>query len=85
MQFVSTIRRLGLIAVAAVAIGATGACSRNHDVYDVSANQYRHWDSREDAAYRRWETERSMNHREYARRTTDEQRRYWEWRRNHQT
>ena len=85
MNLTSRVRRLAVIAFALAATGSVGACSHNHDVYDASANRYHHWDGREDAAYRRWEQERRMSHVEYARRSADEQRQYWEWRRDHQS
>lgn len=85
MLLASTVRRLALITLIAAAAGPAVACSHNRDVYDTTANTYRHWDGREDAAYRRWERERNMSHIEYSRRSTDEQRQYWEWRRDHRT
>jgi hypothetical protein len=72
-----------MILFAIAAAGSVGACSHNHDVYDASGNRHA-WNNREDAAYRRWEQERRMTHAEYSRRAAEEQRQYWEWRRNHQ-
>lgn len=85
MTIPSTARRFLVIATAVLATGSITACTHNGpDVYDTSSNRTRHWDRNESAAYVRWEQERRISHVEYSRRQAEEQRQYWEWRRDHQ-
>jgi hypothetical protein len=77
------IARLPIALAGMLAVGSIAACSRNRDVYDPASSTYHRWNSREDAAYRRWETDRQMTHLEYSRRAADEQRAYWTWRHDH--
>lgn len=60
-------------------------CAQNR--YYRANDPYYHdthrWNRDEDAAYRRWEAERHIEHREYRERQEAEQREYWEWRHAH--
>jgi hypothetical protein len=87
MRLLLLLRPAPLVTAAIVSMGSVAACSRNHDRYDPNTGYYdtvnndRHrWDTREDVAYRRWETQRNMQHADYPRRSADEQRAYWTWR-----
>jgi hypothetical protein len=78
------IRRARLIAVAGVlATASLGACTHRNNIYDPTYNDTHRWNAREDAAYRRWEAERRLQHDEYSRRAVDQQRAYWTWRHQH--
>jgi hypothetical protein len=83
MRLKLLLRGVPFLAAGVLASASVGACAHRNDIYDVGNNDYHRWDSREDAAYRRWEAERSVQHVEYARRTADEQRTYWTWRHAH--
>ncbi len=72
---------VGGLAVASAA--SISGCARPLSFYDpVYADTHR-WDSREDAAYRRWETERQLQHVEFQQRKEAEQRDFWRWRHDH--
>lgn len=72
------------LAAGIIATSAVGACSHPNYVYDEPYATQRVWDGREQAAYRRWEAERRMEHVEYQRRSAAERRAYWQWRHDHQ-
>jgi hypothetical protein len=77
------LRRAPWIAAGLIATASLGACSHNRDIYDSGFNDHHRWDSHEEAAYRRWEVERQMQHADYSRRSADDQRSYWAWRHQH--
>jgi len=66
----------------AASIATISGCARPSYYDSVYADTHR-WDSREDAAYRRWEAERQVQHIEFKTRREDEQREYWRWRHDH--
>lgn len=76
-------RSVPLVLATVLATGSIAACSRPNDYSDSVYGDRHRWDSREEAAYRRWEAERRFEHLEYARRTEAEQREYWTWRHAH--
>ena len=65
---------------------ATVGCAEHHyyRAYDPDDNQYHQWDNREQGYYRQWtvETHRDAD-RDYRRLSKDEQKQYWEWRKDH--
>jgi hypothetical protein len=77
------LRRAPFIVAAIVSTASIGACARGAYYDDPVFSDRHRWDSREDAAYRRWETERRIEHIEYSRRVVEEQRTYWTWRHSH--
>ncbi len=84
MRFSSRmLRRAPWLVAAVFATASVTACSHNRDIYDSGFNDHHRWDTREDAAYRRWETERQIQHVEYERRNDQDQRAYWTWRHQH--
>lgn len=84
MRSIWKARHVLMLAAGIMATSAVGACSHPNYVYDEPYATQRVWDGHEEAAYRRWETERQIQHMEYARRTAAEQRAYWTWRHDHQ-
>lgn len=76
-------RRAPFIVAAIFAFSSISACSHAREYYDPAYNDRHRWDSREETAYRRWETERHSEHVSYDRRNADEQRSYWTWRHAH--
>jgi len=66
----------------AASLATISGCARPSYYDSVYADTHR-WDSREDAAYRRWEAERQVQHIEFKTRREDEQREYWRWRHDH--
>jgi hypothetical protein len=83
MRLSSLLRPMPVIIAGIVAIAPATACSRTNEYPDPVYSDRHRWDSREDAAYRRWEAERRTSHMEYERRAVEEQRAYWNWRHAH--
>ncbi|HEY2163951.1 MAG TPA: hypothetical protein VGH04_08175, partial [Gemmatimonadaceae bacterium] len=63
-------------AVLAASLATITGCMHPSYYDSVYADTHR-WDSREDAAYRRWEAERQIQHLEFKARRDEEQREYW--------
>lgn len=72
--------RTSLITATVLSAGSLAACSHPAQYNDAVYNDRHRWDRREEAAYRRWEEQRRLNHIEYERRNVEEQRAYWTWR-----
>ena len=77
------LRRAPFIVAGIFATTSVAACSRNREYYDPVNNDRHRWDSREEAAYRRWEAEQRYEHMTYDRRQVEQQRAYWTWRHSH--
>jgi hypothetical protein len=77
------LRRAPFVVAAIVASTSVTSCAHPYEYADTAHNDRHRWDSREDAAYRRWEAERRVDHLEFARRNEEEQRTYWTWRHSH--
>jgi hypothetical protein len=63
---------------------ATIGCAEHHyyRAYDPYYNDYHRWDDHERVYYQQWVVE-NHPHRDYRKLDKDDQKRYWEWRRNH--
>lgn len=73
-----------LAVAAALAAGSLAGCApHRNDYYDSVNNDHHRWNNREDAAYRRWEAERHMDHIDFDRRPAADQNAYWSWRHQH--
>ena len=73
---------LVISAVLAAPVATVAGCMHPSYYDSVYADTHR-WNSREDAAYRRWEAERQLQHIEFAQRREEEQREFWRWRHDH--
>jgi len=65
---------------------ATIGCAEHHyyRAYDPYYNDYHRWDDHERVYYQQWVVENHRDqHRDYRKLDKDDQKRYWEWRRNH--
>ena len=51
-----------------------------HRVYDPYYRDYHVWDRDEIVYYQRWEHDTHRDHRDFNRRSADEQKDYWSWR-----
>ena len=73
--------RLAASAVIALAL-LTAGCA--HRYYDADHDDYHRWNSGERVYYNQWviETHRD-DHRNYRRLSKEDQKRYWDWRHNH--
>ena len=69
-------------AILAASASTMSGCMRRNYYDPVYADNHR-WDSREEAAYRRWEAERQLQHVEFQVRRDEEQREFWRWRHDH--
>jgi hypothetical protein len=83
MQLKSYLRRAPWLVAAVVASASITACAHPTNYRDDVHNDNHRWDRREDTAYRRWETERHVQHTDFNRRGAEDQRAYWAWRHEH--
>ena len=60
---------------------STFGCYHHHD-HDYVAMR---WSNGEEPYYERWENETHRDHKSWDQRNADEQRQYWDWRRDHQS
>lgn len=60
-------------------VGFSG-CSDHARYYDAEYRDYHPWNHGEVAYYNRWEVETHREHRDFDRRSAEEQREYWKWR-----
>jgi len=58
--------------------------SQEHRYYDNEHNDYHRWSVDEDRLYRQFLAERHMKYREFERLSAKDQRRYWDWRHDHE-
>jgi hypothetical protein len=58
-----------------------GGCAVHARVYDPYYHDYHGW-AAEEPYYSRWETETHREHRDFNKRSKDEQKEYWDWRHN---
>jgi hypothetical protein len=73
---------VALMAVAfAVPVAVTG-CAGHARYYDADHGDYHVWDNNEAVYYNRWETETHRDHKDFNKRSADEQKEYWNWRHN---
>ena len=81
----SLLRTLPAIFVGALSVTSVTALSgcMGTRYHDPVFNDNHRWNDREEAAYRRWEAERRLEHIEFQRRRDEEQREYWRWRHYH--
>jgi hypothetical protein len=68
--------------ISALSVASISACAPR-SYYDPVYSDTHRWDSREEAAYQRWEAERHFQHVEFTVRREDEQREFWRWRHDH--
>jgi hypothetical protein len=61
-----------------------GGCAAHSSYrsYDPYYNDYHAWDHNEVAFYGRWETETHRDHKDFQKRSADEQKEYYTWRHN---
>ncbi len=70
----------------ATTIGApvlTTGCEAHVRVYDPYYHGYHTWNG-EVVYYNQWETETHREHRDFNKRSADEQKEYWDWRHKHE-
>ena len=83
MRFKFLLRHAPVFVAGIFAATSLASCAHPTEYYDPVFSDRHRWDDREEVAYRRWETERRIDHIEYQRRAVDEQRAYWNWRHSH--
>ena len=59
------------------------AARAEYRVYDPYYSDYHVWNHDEIVYYNRWEGETHREHRDFNKRSADEQKEYWTWRHNH--
>ena len=62
--------------------GCSARVSAGDRSYDPYYNDYHTWDNHEVGFYTRWETNTHREHRDYRKRSADEQKEYWTYRHN---
>ena len=66
-------------------IALVGCASHSeYRVYDPDDGTYHYWNNGEATYYHQWENETHRRDRDYRKRDHDEQRQYWQWRKDHQ-
>ncbi|MGA9882640.1 MAG: hypothetical protein WBQ34_02855 [Candidatus Acidiferrales bacterium] len=60
------------------------AAHGEYRVYDPDDGTYHNWNHGEATYYNQWEVETHRHHQDYRKRSQDDQRQYWQWRKNHQ-
>jgi hypothetical protein len=70
-------------ATAAIGLAlVTAGCA--HHYYDPYHNDYHRWDANETVYYNQWVVESHAEaHRDYRHLSKEDQKRYWDWRHNH--
>jgi hypothetical protein len=76
-------RLLQAAIIAALAGPAAIAGCATHQTYNPYYRDYGRWDGDDRWYYQRWEVVTRRDHRDFDRRTADEQRAYWHWRQRH--
>ena len=72
---------LGAALVSPVIItGCAAHVSAGYRVYDPYYSDYHTWGPDEDVYYRRWESERHYEHKDFKKQSKDRQKEYWTWR-----
>jgi hypothetical protein len=75
-----------LLLASALALPLLGTGCAEHRyarVYDPYYHDYHRWGPDEDRYYRQWEVEGHREHREWGKRSPEEQNQYWAWRHSH--
>jgi hypothetical protein len=72
-----------LLAATLVSPVVFSGCAARVRYYDADHHDYHYWDNAEIGYYQRWEVETHRDHRDFAKRSDDEKREYWNWRHSH--
>jgi hypothetical protein len=71
-----------VLAVALTSPIAMTGCADHTRVYDPYYNDYHVWTG-ETVYYNQWEHDTHRDHRDFNKRSKDEQKQYWDWRHSH--
>lgn len=74
------IRSLMLAGSLIASLAAFAGCSQHNRYYDAGHGDYHSWNADEDQHYRQWENDTHREHQDFAKRSADEQKQYWDWR-----
>ena len=67
-----------------LALFTAGCETHYYRAYDPDHGDYHCWNHQETVYYQQWTTENHMDaHRDYRHLSKEDQRRYWDWRHNH--
>lgn len=80
-KFISSILVVGALFSPTIFGGC--AVRGSYRVYDPVYEDYHVWDRNEVGYYQRWEGETHCDHRDFQKRSVDEQKEYWTWRHTH--
>jgi len=72
-----------VLAVPVVVSGCAARVSAGYRYYDADYNDYHTWNDGEVVYYTQWEHDTHRDHRDFQKRSKDEQREYWHWRHDH--
>jgi hypothetical protein len=76
-------RYIGSLVMAGALITSSAGfigCSGHVRYYDTEYHDYHPWNHEEIVYYNRWETDTHREHRDFDKRSAEEQKQYWEWR-----
>ncbi len=63
-------------------VALIGCAERGYRVYDPDDGTYHNWNHAEVTYYNNWEHQTHRQHKDYRKRSQDEQNQYWQWRKN---
>jgi hypothetical protein len=75
-RWVRSLLMAAVLAAPAMIVG----CAEHARVYDPYYHDYHVWDSNEVVYYQRWEHETHREHKDFDKRSAEEQKQYWDWR-----
>jgi hypothetical protein len=76
-KFLPSLLIAGVLVILAI---ITGCAEHTTRVYDPYYSDYHVWDRNEVVYYQRWEGDTHREHKDFNRRSADEQKEYWNWR-----
>lgn len=80
-KYLCTLLLAGSIAAPVMISGC--AARAEYRVYDPYYSDYHIWNHNEIVYYQRWEAETHRDHRDFNKRSAEEQKEYWTWRHSH--
>jgi hypothetical protein len=80
-RYLCTLLLAGAIAAPVLISGC--AARAEYRVYDPYYSDYHVWNHDEIVYYQRWEAETHRDHRDFKKRSAEEQKEYWTWRHSH--
>jgi opacity protein-like surface antigen len=81
-QHLISLAMITALAAPVVMAGCAARVETGYRVYDPGYHEYHVWDSNEGVYYQHWETDTHRHHKDFRKRSKNEQQQYWDWRHN---